>query len=326
MTIEDYKRKLTHLNVNQVHGRASPHKICMLLAVLDLARSGALRENYITYSPGLLERYSHYFNAVRAPGDHPNPYFPFFHLKGRLTNHEESFWHLHPLPGREVFVQGMRSARSSSDITDNISHVELDLGLFELLQDANEIDRLSDALATHWFDRGLSDLNIVVAQGKQISAYEHKLRDLKVESAAQTSPPEYVRNPAFRRLVTDIYDYRCAATGLRMVLPDGTAMVEAAHIYPFCNSGDDDPRNGLALTPDMHWAMDATLIAPGPDYKWHVSKQLDSRIPDHRVFTELQGKPLFLPKEQRMYPRQDVLEWRLSNLPQASKQFSEGNS
>jgi len=56
-------------------------------------------------------------------------------------------------------------------------------------------------------------------------------------------------------------------------------MVEAAHIRPFAVSGDDDPRNGLAFTPDMHWAMDRNLIAPGPDLNWHVSRVLDGRLP-----------------------------------------------
>lgn len=314
LAIQDYVRKLSFLNVNQQAGRASPHKICMLLALFDLARSGGLTENRITYSPALLERYSRYFNAVRTPSDHANPYFPFFHLKGKLKNDEESFWHLKPLPGRESVLEAMRTARRSNDITDNVSHVELDNDLYRLLQDGRAIDQLSASLAEHWFDRGLEDLNRVVEQGKPISIYEHRLRNLPARGVSEATPPEYVRNPAFRRIVTDIYDYRCAATGLRVVLPDGTAMVEAAHIDPFCNSGDDDPRNGLALTPDMHWAMDAALIAPGPDYKWHVSKAIDSRIPDHRIFTELAGKPIFLPREQRMYPRQEVLEWRLGNL------------
>lgn len=286
----------------------------MLLALFDLARSGGLRENRITYSPALLERYSYYFDAVRSPGDHPNPYFPFFHLKGKLKNGEGSFWHIKPLPGREVALLAMKSARSDSAITDNISHVELDQELYELLQDSSSIDRLSEALSTRWFDRGLSDLRKVVEQGRRISSYEHKLRDLSVERVTESSTPEYVRSPAFRRLVTDIYDYRCAATGLRLILPDGLAMVEAAHIHPFSHSGNDSPRNGLALTPNMHWAMDVALIAPGPDYTWHVSKTLDSRIPDHRILTELEGKPLFLPREQRMYPLQDVLAWRLENL------------
>ncbi|MBU1691657.1 MAG: HNH endonuclease [Gammaproteobacteria bacterium] len=313
MSLDDYKRKFVQINVNPAGDHVSPHKICMLLAVLDLARSGALRENRITYSPALLDRYMYYFKAVRFPNDHPNPYFPFFHLKGRLRNREDSFWHLIPLLGRESVLNTMDTARSVSAITDNIACAMLDQELFELLQEEQNIDQLSESLATHWFGRGLQDLNSVVTQGKQISVYEHKLRCLTILKVAEEAP-RYVRDPAFRRVVTEIYDYRCAATGLRLVLPDGTAMVEAAHIHPFSNSGDDDPRNGLALTPDMHWAMDAYLIAPGPDYKWHVSKQLDSRIPDHRMLTELSGKPLFLPRESRMYPRQDVLEWRASNL------------
>ena len=28
-------------------------------------------------------------------------------------------------------------------------------------------------------------------------------------------------------------------------------MVEAAHLHPFAEAGDDDPRNGIALTPDL---------------------------------------------------------------------------
>lgn len=308
MSLADYIHKLQHLSVNQAHGRASPHKICMLLALLDLARSGALKENRITYDARLLERYQQYFNAVKTESDHVNPYFPFFHLKS------EGFWHLQPLPGREMIVQSMDSARSHKAILENVAAVQLDEDLFQLLQSEANIDALGTALADKWFDRGLDDLKAVAAQGKQISNYEHKLRDLQLDSKDVCDVAEAVRSPAFRRIVTEIYDYRCAATGLRLLLPDGTAMVEAAHIHPFSESADDDPRNGLALTPDMHWAMDKNLIAPGPDYKWHVSKQLDERVPDFRVLTDLAGKPLFLPKEQRMYPKQDALEWRLMRL------------
>lgn len=309
MSLDAYRKKLTLLKTN----RTSPHKICMLLAVLDLARSGALHDNRIEYSPSLLERYVRYFSAVRTARDHPNPYFPFFHLKGRLTNGDASFWHAVPLPGRETVLDAMTTARKARDITENISHIELDPELFQLLQKSSNIEELADTLAKRWFDRELGDLHAVVDQGKQISRYERRLRQPDPDVATEPDPPEYVRSPAFRRVVTEIYDYRCAATGLRLLLND-MAMVEAAHIRPFSDSGDDDPRNGLALTPDMHWAMDAFLIAPGPDYKWHVTSQLDSRIPDHKIITSLDGKPLFLPREQKMYPRQDVLEWRLAQL------------
>ena len=57
MTLDAYADKFSRLLVNSRHGRASPHKICMLLAVLDLARGGGLQENRIVYGPPLLERY-----------------------------------------------------------------------------------------------------------------------------------------------------------------------------------------------------------------------------------------------------------------------------
>ncbi|NHA14138.1 HNH endonuclease [Thioalkalivibrio sp. XN279] len=314
MSLSAYQEKFRELKVNQAGGRYSPHKICMLLAVLDMARSGALTRNRIEYSPALLERFLEYFDAVRSPGDHPKPNYPFFHLKGSLQGRRASFWHLKAKPGREAVLRTMRSARSPQDIEENIEYAYLDYELFELLQDPVAIDLLSATLAETWFHRGLDELGKVVEIKSQVSNYELQLRQLGRAIKDEAGPPAFVRDPAFRRLVTEIYDYRCAATGLRLVLPDGSAMVEAAHIIPFGESGDDDPRNGLALTPDMHWAMDQSLIAPGTDFRWRVSPRLDERIPDHQVFTRLAGKPLILPSEARMYPRRDALEWRLKAL------------
>jgi len=313
VSLEDYKNKFARLRVNVAHGRASPHKICLLLSLLDLARSGKLKQNRIEYDVALLDRYQQYFNAVKTRKDHANPFFPFFHMSGKLNNNSTSFWHLHAVTGREKVLDAMTTAVTHKAIYENIAYATLDDELFALLQEETNIDALGAALAEKWFDRGLQDLKEIADQGKKISQYEHQIRDLDVNEVRE-SVPEAVRSPAFRRVVTENYDYRCAATGLRIILPDGSAMVEAAHIHPFCESKDDDPRNGLALTPDMHWAMDKNLIAPGPDYKWHVSKELDDRILDNRLLTELAGKGIFLPREQRMYPKREVLDWRMESI------------
>lgn len=315
MSLRIYLDKLRRLNVNIAAGRASPHKICMLLAVFDLARSGALRENRIDYGPALLERYATFFDAVRSDRDHANPWFPYFHLKGKLRGGESSFWHIRPKSGREMVLEAMRTATSPRQITDNIDCAFLDAELFQLLQEPSAIDALSAALAEKWFDRGLQDLLAVVGRTREVGNYERLLRSTETESLrVAEATPAYIRGPAFRRVVTEIYDYRCAATGLRLVLPDGAALVEAAHIHPFSEAGDDDPRNGLALTPDMHWAMDRYLIAPDTNFRWRVSSRIDRRIPDCRVLTDLEGKPLFLPREARMYPKREAIEWRLAQL------------
>lgn len=314
MSLAEYQEKSRQLVVNIRNARASPHKICMLLAVLDLARAGALTINRIEFTPPLLERYHAFFAAVKGVGDHSNPYFPFFHLAGPLRSRTPSFWHLKALPGRELILSSMSTARSPSDITNNIAYAELDPELFELLQDPSSVDALTEAVSSHWFDRGLHDLRTVVELSGRVSRYENALRSGSELKAQETAPPAYIRDPAFRRVVTQAYDFRCAATGVRILLPTGDSMVEAAHIHPFSEAGDDDPRNGLALTPNMHWAMDKDLIAPGPDHRWHVSPMLDERVPDYAMLLAISGRPVLLPTEPRYTPKVEALAWRIARL------------
>jgi putative restriction endonuclease len=70
----------------------------------------------------------------------------------------------------------------------------------------------------------------------------------------------------------------------------------------------------LSLCPNMHWAMDHNLIAPGPDLKWHVSPALDKRVPDFRIFVDLEGQPVFAPREVRFIPKREALAWRMERL------------
>src|SRR4051812_42732146 len=107
MSLAEYQDKFKRLVVNTAGGRASPHKLCMLLALLDLASAGGMSVNRIYFAPPLLERYGRLFAAVKTPSDHANPYFPFFHLTGKLRNGQGSFWHLQPLPGRESILDSM---------------------------------------------------------------------------------------------------------------------------------------------------------------------------------------------------------------------------
>ena len=85
-------------------------------------------------------------------------------------------------------------------------------------------------------------------------------------------------------------------------------------MIPHSESRDDDPRNGIALTPNFHWALDQHVIAPGPDMKWHVSKVVDKRIADNKPLLDLEGQEIIFPGQQSMRPRKDALEWRLERL------------
>jgi len=112
-------------------------------------------------------------------------------------------------------------------------------------------------------------------------------------------------------------DYRCAACGLRVFLDDGTILVDAAHIIPFSVSKDNDPRNGMALCRNHHWAMDKNLVVPVPAKPrpiWRVSSDLDRRIEGQTDLLSLEGTVVLQPRDPRYHPREDSLKWRMEHL------------
>jgi len=305
--IKDYIHAFSTLNVNRASGRISPHKPVMLLSVLALAEAGLLKENKIYYNQHLLDIFKSFFETVAQPGDACNPYFPFFHLKS------DKFWHLKPITGREAVVEALGTVRSPSQITDNFEYAYLDDDLFSLISSSDR-EILRQTLIDCWFASSQETLRTVEEEEKQIAACESEILQKTKTVDPATPYSSKVRDAAFSRVVREAYDYRCAASGWRVILPDGAVMVEAAHIIPFAETQDDDPCNGIALAPNFHWALDRNILVPGPDLKWHISKQLDKRNRDLQDLIELDKKPIILPKDKKFYPRMDGLELRHDRL------------
>jgi putative restriction endonuclease len=76
------------------------------------------------------------------------------------------------------------------------------------------------------------------------------------------------RSARFAAEVVSRYRFTCALTGLCCLTTDGTTIVDAAHIEPWAENGNDDIQNGLALCKNAHWMFDEGL--------WSV--QADGRV------------------------------------------------
>lgn len=78
-------------------------------------------------------------------------------------------------------------------------------------------------------------------------------------------------------------------------------------------SGNDDPRNGLALTPDAHWTFDQGLWTAVPKGDHFLIKVASSRYtesaPNGRLLSSLDGKPLHFHTHSRLRPDPANLEW-----------------
>ena len=290
-----YDLKVGTTPVQEGSPHEKPHKPLLLMAAFDLIDEGLATPDHIPWCQELRDRFTARFNLVRKHNDQNNPDLPFRHLAG------DGFWApveadgITPV-GRQILV---------SDIGKVFARF---IDGFEVLVAIPEYrPKMREALVARYFPHHAATLlvrvPIPVADDSSAKVAEDE--------------PESGRSTAFRRKILEIYDHQCAACGLRIKLPAAydVSFIDAAHLIPFCVAPNDHPTNGLALCKNHHWAMDRSLIAPGPDHHWHISAVLDPRRSTGEAeLLSLARKSLLLPQDQAFHPDEKSLQWRLSHL------------
>jgi putative restriction endonuclease len=110
---------------------------------------------------------------------------------------------------------------------------------------------------------------------------------------------------AFRVLVTDAYERRCAVTGEK-TLP----VLEAAHIRPFSQAGPHDVANGLLIRSDLHTLFDRGYLTVDPGLTVRVSGRIREEYTNGRDYYALEGRRLIsLPQQEQQLPSREFLEW-----------------
>lgn len=118
------------------------------------------------------------------------------------------------------------------------------------------------------------------------------------------------RDQAFRRIVRDAYDNRCAISGLRLLNGGGRPEVQAAHIKAVEDRGPDSVRNGLALSGTFHWLFDRGLISIDKDFKILRAK---GQIPQELLLLFPHDGMLRLPDDQRLWPHDQFMRHHREN-------------
>ncbi len=114
---------------------------------------------------------------------------------------------------------------------------------------------------------------------------------------------------AFRVLVTDAYERRCAVTGEK-TLP----VLEAAHIKPYALQGPHRVSNGLLLRSDLHKLFDLGYITVTPELKLEVSPRLKTEWQNGREYYAHHGQPLRVqPADLASQPSREFLAWHNEN-------------
>jgi putative restriction endonuclease len=110
---------------------------------------------------------------------------------------------------------------------------------------------------------------------------------------------------AFRVLVTEAYERRCAITG-EQTLP----VLEAAHIKPYAESGPHVISNGLLLRSDLHILFDDGYLTVTEDLTVDVSKRIEEEFHNGKEYYQHRGKSLLMvPGSSYERPSPEFLCW-----------------
>jgi putative restriction endonuclease len=109
---------------------------------------------------------------------------------------------------------------------------------------------------------------------------------------------------AFRVMVTDSYERRCAVTRER-TLP----VLDAAHIIPYSEGGSHDASNGILLRRDIHCLFDRGYVTVTPDLHFEVSPRIKEEFENGKDYYALHGRQIDVPAAPSVQPSRRALEW-----------------
>lgn len=123
-------QEIVGLKRGKRRGHSRPHKLVMLLAVIDLAERGLLKENKIFLSDPLLRTFEDIFRLVRKKDDLCQPGPPFFHLR------TSGFWFHKVRPEREQEYLRLTTTGGGLQIIDqHIEYAYLRDDVYAFIQD-----------------------------------------------------------------------------------------------------------------------------------------------------------------------------------------------
>jgi len=114
---------------------------------------------------------------------------------------------------------------------------------------------------------------------------------------------------AFRVIVTDTYQRRCAVTSER-TLP----ALEAVHIKPYSKDGPHQLNNGILLRSDIHRLFDAGYVTISEEDRFIVSRKIREEFENGRDYYAMHGNILNLPERNDVRPAKEFIEWHNVNV------------
>jgi putative restriction endonuclease len=294
--LSSYIKKFSRLRTAKINGISAPHKSILLLSIIKRIEKGEIKNNKIYIDPDLVATFKDlWYQLVHSTSFSANFALPFYHLKS------DGFWHLHTRIGREILLTASHSIKSFTHLKEVVDYATINDDLFELFTNQHTREVLKQTLLSTYFPttHKLSANNELITT--IINQILHEPPALYKSKAASFDEEEiFIRGGVFKKEIPKIYNYTCCISGMRITSDNEVQMIDACHIVPFSESGDDTISNGLSLCPNLHRAFDRGLIGLNEEY-CVIVKPFHEGDNSYSI-KQFQGRRISLPKQREFFP------------------------
>ncbi len=309
--LSKYLYELSHLHRNATKTKgAAPHKPLLLLAILQELDSGRISENLITLTPELVAAFQANWQTLvpKGAGWQPRMSYPFRYLK------RDGFWEL-VKDGLPVTID-TKYEPTLNQLASLCDGGRFSADLWELLANVQTRATLRDQIQNTYFSGAsvsISELTTLDYLTTQIDKLKNQAQaKFRVKYVQESTDGYYVRNRLFPRVIRDLYDNTCCVCSQSATVA-GSTLIDGAHIMPFAEFYNDDPRNGLALCKNHHWAFDIGAWSLNEEGRIITSPKLESSA----GFLEA-DRPIALPKDTSCKPDPQALAWHRTHIFKAA--------
>ncbi len=244
-----------------------PHKLLMLLTVLDLSEEGRLVENKILFDERLIALFEKHFRQFANQGDWYQPGPPFFHLRS------SNFWHHKVREGRDqAYAKLTTSGGGTKRIIDNIEYAYFSPDVYEVISNPTARSELRNFIKLQLDGYLSKELDMSEATPKRIGTMFHEKFSLSrpavgavISTIAKEGAPTSLR-VALRsethlgsNYIKSMPQY---ARGCGLISMDNQLTAFGARVFEF---------DSLMETQSTMWLMHYFMSAPhgpGPLF-WH---------------------------------------------------------
>lgn len=140
MAITHIKETLSALKVDRSSGHPKPHKVCLLLAVINLIQQGKITNNRIQLDDALEQQFLKHIEKFKKGNDSSNINMPFYHLQS------DGFWHFQFYQGGGQLLTQGKGTPSKAKIKQAVEYVSLDQEIYLAFQNPMHAGQCKEAL------------------------------------------------------------------------------------------------------------------------------------------------------------------------------------